>query len=331
MKSTTYALDGLWRPLLRDLGISSAQVLRRAALPVDLLEGGTTRLESDEFHRFWQALDDHLADPLLPLRVMSALRSECFSPPLFAALSSPNWWVAMQRIARYKALVAPLRIELSETHERMKVHLIWPLAGLRPPISLVVTELLFMLSLARLGTREKIRPLAIGTTSLPEQPEAYRDFLGGSWQKSSRHRLELSRADALRPFLTASEGLWAAFEPELQTRLAHLDASIPWAQRVRAQLLEALPGGGLDLDAVANRLGQSRRSLQRHLRAEGLSFQQLLQHTREALARHYLQSTDLSTAEISFLLGFEEPNSFFRACRAWTGQSPDQLRQQSKS
>jgi AraC-like DNA-binding protein len=42
-----------------------------------------------------------------------------------------------------------------------------------------------------------------------------------------------------------------------------------------------------------------------------------------------LQNTNLPTAEIAFLLGFEEPNSFFRAFRSWTGMTPEQFRQTS--
>jgi AraC-like DNA-binding protein len=34
----------------------------------------------------------------------------------------------------------------------------------------------------------------------------------------------------------------------------------------------------------------------------------------------------LLAAEISFLLGFDEPNSFYRAFRAWTGRTPDSVR-----
>lgn len=41
--------------------------------------------------------------------------------------------------------------------------------------------------------------------------------------------------------------------------------------------------------------------------------------TREALARHYIEETALPASEISFLLGFDQPNSFYRAFRTWTG------------
>ena len=142
---------------------------------------------------------------------------------------------------------------------------------------------------------------------------------------------KMMRSDADRSFLTSNEGLWSAFEPELRTRLAQLDASVTVGQRVRSVLLEALPGGGIEMEDVARRVGMSRRTLQRHLESEGLTYTDLLQSTRHALAEHYLVKTDLPVAEISFLLGFEEPNSFFRAFRGWCSQSPERFREASRS
>lgn len=329
MHSTTYALDSTWRPLFKDLGVSSANVLRRAGLPEDLLNCPAVRLEADDFHKFWKGMDAELADPHLPLKLCGAIRSESFSPPLFAALCSPNLLVAVQRIARYKVLVAPMRLDVRENAEQVTVELVWTEKGSRPPASLVLTELLFIVTLARTGTREKLQPLSVITTVAPTDQEAYEGFLGVRMRKGNRHCITFSRSDALRPFLTSNEGLWAAFEPELRTRLAQLDASVTVGQRVRSALLEALPGGGVEMDAVAKNIGMSRRSLQRHLEAEGLTYKDLLQALRHALAQHYLIKTDLPAAEIAFLLGFGEPTSFFRAFRGWAGHTPEHFRRSS--
>jgi len=70
----------------------------------------------------------------------------------------------------------------------------------------------------------------------------------------------------------------------------------------------------------------SKRTLQRRLEAEGASFRALLNASRENLARHYLRNTTLSGGEIAFLLGFEDPNSFYRAFQGWTGQTPEGVR-----
>lgn len=70
----------------------------------------------------------------------------------------------------------------------------------------------------------------------------------------------------------------------------------------------------------------STRTLQRRLQVEGQSFQGLLNQTREKLASHYLTHSALSGAEISFFLGFEDPNSFFRVFHQWTGATPEATR-----
>ena len=97
---------------------------------------------------------------------------------------------------------------------------------------------------------------------------------------------------------------------------------------MRAALLEGLPSGMVAMSDVAAKLALSPRTMQRRIEAEGTSYQQLLRETREAVARHYLANTALPAAEISFLLGFDEPNSFHRAFRSWTGTTPDSVRQE---
>jgi AraC-like DNA-binding protein len=326
MSPHAYALDTTWRTLLRDLGVRPANVLRRAQLADDLLQQPSVRLAPEEYYRFWDSIEAETGDPLFPIRLCRAIRSESFSPPLFAALCSPNLLVATQRISKYKPLVGPMRLDVAEKRGVVTCELAWLDAPLTPPVSLVLTELLFFVSLARMGTREPVRPTHVTTSVLPSPAAPYEDFLGARIERGHQHRLVFTHADATRPFLTSNEPLWAAFEPELRQRLADLDASVTTARRVRAALLEGLPSGLVTVEQIAKKLALSARTLQRRVESEGTSFQQILRDTREALARHYLEKTGLPAAEISFLLGFDEPNSFYRAFRAWTGTTPDSLR-----
>ena len=96
--------------------------------------------------------------------------------------------------------------------------------------------------------------------------------------------------------------------------------------RTRSVLLECLPSGDASLGGAARRLGVSTRTLQRRLASEGVSFRQIIQEVREHLARHYLRNTALTFGEVAFLLGFDEPPSFFRAFREWTGRTPQSVR-----
>lgn len=326
MHTHSYALDTTWRTLLKDLGVVPANVLRRAGLADDLLQQPSVRLAPEEYYRLWDSIEVEAGDPLFPIRLCQAIRSESFSPPLFAALCSPNLIVAARRIARYKTLIAPMRLDVAEVRDVVTVELSWLDTPLSPPVSLVVMELLFCVSLARMGTREPVRPIEVTTTVLPSPLAPYEAFLGARVQRGAKHRIAFTAADATRPFLTSNEPLWAAFEPELRQRLADLEAPVTTAKRVRAALLEGLPSGLVTMQAIARKLALSKRTLQRRIEAEGASYQQILKETRAALARHYLERTTLPTAEISFLLGFDEPNSFYRAFRTWTGTTPDSVR-----
>ncbi len=58
-------------------------------------------------------------------------------------------------------------------------------------------------------------------------------------------------------------------------------------------------------------------TLQRRLGEAGVTYQGLLDEVRRIAARRLLAKTDLEAAEVAFLLGFEEPNSFVRAFRSW--------------
>jgi AraC-like DNA-binding protein len=70
----------------------------------------------------------------------------------------------------------------------------------------------------------------------------------------------------------------------------------------------------------------SKRSLQRRLKDEGLTFQAILDDTRADLAMTYLRDQNLSAEEISYLLAYRDPNSFYRAFQDWTGMTPAQAR-----
>jgi AraC-like DNA-binding protein len=271
-------------------------------------------------------LEAESADPTLPIRLGKSISAEAFDPPIFAALCSANFNIAVRRISRYKKLIAPMALHVDEGKENTTLELEWLDTSIDPPTCLVATELVFFVQLARLATRAEVHPLEVATPRPPSPAEAYAAYFGVDVQASSAHRLVFSAEDAARPFLTANEKMWQFFEPELQKRLSELDVTATMTERVRASLLELLPSGSASVDAVSKKLGVSSRTLQRRLSTEGGSFQTVLNRTREELARYYLKSSAMSGAEISFLLGFEDPNSFFRAFHTWTGETPERVR-----
>jgi AraC-like DNA-binding protein len=94
---------------------------------------------------------------------------------------------------------------------------------------------------------------------------------------------------------------------------------------VREELLKT-PGRFPKLDAVAAALGLSVRSLRRHLRQQGVSYQVLLEEVRKNLALDYLNNSLLSVEQIAELVGYGEAANFRKAFRKWTGKAPSEFR-----
>lgn len=329
-RNLTFSLDIGWRILLKDFGLQSEHVLRTAGLPEDLFSREGYGLSSDEYFSFWHALESQADDPMFPLLLVESVSAEVFDPPLFAALCSTNLMQAVQRLSKYKQLVAPmsLDVEVGKSGE-MTVSPRWLSAQAQVPYSLQVAEIAFFLQLAKLATRERIKAHRITLPQLPPSTHArrYDFFFGTPVQLGEKASITFTAADVLRPFLTVNQSMWQVFEPDLRRRLSDLDVGVPIAERVRAVLLELLPTSSATIERTAERLGLSKRTLQRRLEHEGANFRALISTTRESLARHYLGSTSLSGGEIAFLLGFEDRNSFYRAFLDWTGQTPDTARQ----
>lgn len=327
MSTSTYSLGPSARALLADLGVSVPDVLRRARLPQGLLAEGTAELTPSEYGALWQALDDELADPTLPITIARALSAEVFDPPLFAAYCSPSLAVAASRIAQFKRLVGPLRLAVSAAGGATTIELVWP-DGTPPHDTFALTELLFWVSLARTGTRSEVSPLRLSAPVVipPEVHDEYTAYAGVPLRREPTWAVVFSGRDADLPFLTANEGMWDHFEPELRRRLADLDQATSTTELVHAALLRLLPAGSATTTAVARELAVSPRTLQRRLQLEDTAFQEILRTTREALARHYLTSSTMSAGEIAYLLGYDDTTSFYRAFHAWTGETPERVR-----
>lgn len=322
-----YVVEPGWQVLFKDMGVSAQDVLRHARLPLDLFNKKNATLTAEEHFRLWHGLSYVMRDePAFPVRLAESLSVEVFSPPLFACFCSSDLNVAANRLAYYKPIVGPLRLDVTQTSQQTTI----AFRGLPqndpiPPL-FVMFELLFWVQIARLATRERIIPLSIHTTVHVENPEVYERYFGAVIRRDTFNGVVFRAEDAAKPFLTANDAMWAIFEPTLNKRMQDLEQEASFSDRVRACLMEILASGQYSMAEVASRLAVSTRTLQRRLREEDTTFQKVLDGLREELARNYLAKSDYSSGQIAFLLGYEDPNSFFRAFRSWTGETPEVVR-----
>ena len=324
-----FIVDFGWQVLLKDLGLNAQDLLRHARLPLDLFARDAPSLTAEEYFRLWASMEHFFDDPAFPLRLGQSISVEAFSPPIFACFCSDNLQAALHRLAQYKPLIGPMTLTVEADRAGTSVVFGGLRGGGPVPPSLIATELVFLVHLARLATRERIEPIGVYASLDLPAAGAYEEFLGSPIIYGDIDGLTFSARDAHRPFLTANEKMWSVFEPELRKRVADLNPKSSFRERVRACLIETIAGGHCKMADVAARLTVSERTLQRRLQDEGTNFQQELNALREELARHYLTHSRHSSSEIAFLLGYDDPNSFIRAFHLWTGKTPESMRASS--
>lgn len=312
------------------LGIDPIAVLRRMQFPEDYLQNEGRGVTTQEFFAGWNAIIDEAGRDDTPLMLGQAYARGPFNPAFFAFTCSPTVAVGLERLALFKPLTGPLLLGLARGAAR-SLHITKGanVPGLTLPASFGATELVFLIEATRACTGHHVVPESASVTGplacLPE----IEAFLGCPIEINGQSTLTLAAADADRVLLSRNADYWAQIEPGFRRQMVLQREGQALTARVRAALTDMLPAGAANVQTAAERLRLSPRSLQRYLKDEGTTFQAELDAVREDLARKYLTSTDLNVEEISYLLAYRDPNSFYRAFHGWTGQTPRALRSET--
>jgi AraC-like DNA-binding protein len=318
---TRYALPEGWAEGLSAAGYSVSKLLREAQLSAERLLDPSPRLPTEDYFRLWRAVERQSVTEAPALALLAQVTHETFAPAVIATLCSPTLAGGFTRLSRFKGLMGPLQLRVMRPTHGLELDLFFLEQGDRVPDSLVLLELLTLVRLSRLGTDEALVPTRVQAPLQRPAAAAYSRFFGTPIQPGKVISLQFSALDAERRFVTANRIL-ARHYPESMA-----EGATPLQSRVKRTLMITLPSGHASVEVVAERLGTSPRTLQRQLQHEGMSFQLMLHETRLGLANHYLKGTDFSHTEIAYLLGFTDPNSFFRAYQSWTRTTPEQARQ----
>ena len=80
------------------------------------------------------------------------------------------------------------------------------------------------------------------------------------------------------------------------------------------------------VSTAAERIGVTRRTLNRKMAAAGTTFHHQREDARRELACQLLENTHTAVTEIATILGYTDPASFTRTFQRWTGSPPTQWR-----
>ncbi len=120
------------------------------------------------------------------------------------------------------------------------------------------------------------------------------------------------------------------FRKVFEDRIRELEAAAEgdWKESLRRVLRTEILANRCSAATVADRFAVHRRTLSRHLQAEGARFQRLVDETRFEIARQLLTQTKIPLSQVAAALGYSEASAFTRAFRRWTGQAPAAWREE---
>ncbi|WP_295895747.1 AraC family transcriptional regulator [uncultured Vibrio sp.] len=317
-----------WKVLFKDMGLDLRVVLGFAELPLGLFEQQKILLSPPQYFQLWRGIDmaAQAQGIELGLKLAEVMSFEFFDVPIFAAICSPNLNSAVRRLQEYKPLIGPMDLTLSITDTVTEISIsCYGFTGTLPS-SLNLSELVFFTQLTRLATRQNIKPVKVILPDLPSNQSAYTKYFGCDINLGDETKIVFSGRDARMPFLTDNQTMLNIFDIENRKNLDAMVSSHATSTTVYTYLLDLLPQGDSSIETTSSRMAMSKRTLQRKLSVEGNSYQSILRKVREELAHYYLNETELPISEVSFLLGFQESNSFIRAYSSWAGIPPGQVR-----
>jgi AraC-like DNA-binding protein len=312
---------------LKTLGVDPTELLRRSGLPLTLFSSEQIAVTTEQVFALWQTLGELTSDPAIGLKLADQVPVAQHHPASIAAHHARNFRDGLQRMARYKLLCCSEEMRMTERAGECVLEFSWLLSRERVPPLLLDAAFASMLQLGRRGTGVKIWPLRVELRQPPEYREIRERYFGCPIKfKACRNAIVFRATDLDRPFITYNAELVAMLSPQIDRELARTKSEVNITGRVKWVLMRLLGGRPPVIRDVARELGLSCRTLQRRITEERTTFRRLIGDARRELARHYLLQPALELGEVACLLGYEDPNSFFRAFRDWEGATPTEWR-----
>ena len=316
--------------LARSCKLDPAALLRANGLPADAERDPDRRLPTAAINRLFETAAAQAGLDDFGLRLAELRGFSNLGPVTLLARDEPDIRSALAVFTAYLPLHnEALTVDLAR-HGELAM-LTCTIAGEAPKVQAtdVAVAMLHRILRQLLGTGwqaqgihlERHRPLRLGLfdRAFSARVQFDQDFSG----------IVFLAADLARPNLLAQAAL-RPYTAKLRAELPGL-ADLPLAERIRRLLRAMLAGRRCTAPIAAERLGLSRRTMERRLAAEGTTFHTLLDEVRGEVARGQLRGTARSNAEIADLLGFAGSAAFTAWFANLHGSPPQTWRRQADS
>jgi AraC-like DNA-binding protein len=132
------------------------------------------------------------------------------------------------------------------------------------------------------------------------------------------NRIRVGKEDLALPVFGSGESIFTMQDRVIEDRLTRLGGART-TYRASEEMVRRLHLGQPRRQELARSLGLTESEFERRLRAEGHSFDQLLDGIRKDLAEQYLRQPGYEPQQVANLLGWEKAAQLTNACKRWFG------------
>lgn len=309
-------------------GIRRGILIGAAGATEDDLRNPDARLPLAAEIALWQTLAINIPDPEFGVRAGQAYRLRQAGLIGYIVRFSSTLQGALLRLERYgRVFTEAVEFRLQERHPEVALTRAHPTLGPGGPLA-ESHRLAVVLQASREMTGVDVVPVKVNFTyDEPSTVAAHRRHFRCPLHFGARTAsIVFRRSDLDLTIAGGDETLADYLSNYAEQVLSSLVRGDTVRQRVHASIWSLLADGAPTLAQVAAALRWSPRTLQRHLAAEGTSLQAEVEAIRKRMALAALRDRSTPIDDVSFLLGYAEPSTFYRAFKRWTGTTPRRFR-----
>ncbi|WP_371395891.1 AraC family transcriptional regulator [Fretibacter rubidus] len=321
------AFEG-FRDLAAELGAESSRIFETVGIDPFMLEAPDNKIPVDRFRMALNLASERTGERNFGLLMSQRQSFEKFGILGYLARHAPTVDVMVNKLVTYLRTHDTGSVpSLSVTDKTALCTL--KLIGMSNVPTIQHTELALglVVKLIRNVTSASWAPEALYFNHM--RPENYRIheriFNCPVYYSQSESALELLSKDLSIPLKTSDPGLYALLHKYLDR--ADEGQGDSFMSVVGNAIKSELDDGKPSLERTAKFIGISPSALQRRLKVEGTTYQNVFQDVRHSVACEFLVNTDLPLSTISSLIGYSEPAIFTRAFKRKAGVTPRYWRQ----
>lgn len=306
-------------------GVDVQNLFSNAKIVKDIVNQPNGRTPFNDVIRLWEKSFEKTNDRMIGIKASSCVPFGAFKiiDYIFATSSTPK--EGLSKFADYYPLVNEGFISSVNIKGNLGyIELHNPTDPKVLPFQYVDFVFACILTRVRFSTSINWNPIEVNLTcSEPQNTTEYNQMFQAPIkfnQPVNQMIIEKDLFDLLQP--NADAHLCEMLDNHAQYLLKQMPTEKDLLYELSRILRESLRYGEIDLNSSARKLGMSRRSLQRKLKTQGVSYRKLLKQIRYELAMNLLTQENTSIEETAFLLGYSEKSSFYRAFKEWTGKTP---------